>query len=429
MAGQELITLRRGHKARLELTRAQSALLDEQASAAITVWNCLHAYWTHFSGKRPTLAQADQAIRQARADFPFLAVLPAQAAQAVLKTYRQAWENFFNPDHPAKRPTFKSKKNRPRLAVDVPQARTMRIVRLSARWGALTVPMVGRVRFRWTKDLPGVGKNSPAGKVTGGRLIKEADGWHLVFRTETLLAPACAHQGPQVGIDRGVNVALALSDGTMREHGSWLTDGEREHLRRLEKTSARRRASRPKKTRPSGRERRTYDQIARLRAKAKRRAIDWQHQTTTELADTFAVIKVEKLAILNMVTSAKGTIEAPGRNVAQKAGLNRSISGEAWGRTVTLLEYKSTDRGGQVIKVPAPGTSQTCHRCDHRDPASRNGTVFACTNPECGWVGHADTNAAIVAIGLRTCLLSNSWANEYPREGWDDVFDEVVISG
>ncbi|MET8049257.1 transposase [Streptosporangium sp. NPDC005286] len=163
----------------------------------------------------------------------------------------------------------------------------------------------------------------------------------------------------------------------------------------MEKKSARRRASRPKKTRPSGRERRTYDQIARLRAKAKRRAIDWQHQTTTELAGTFAVIKVEKLAILNMVTSAKGTIEAPGKNVAQKAGLNRSISGEAWGRTITLLEYKSTDRGGQVIKVPAPGTSQTCHRCGHRDPASRNGTVFTCVTPACGWVGHADTNAAI----------------------------------
>ncbi|MEU4404656.1 HAD family phosphatase [Streptosporangium sp. NPDC023963] len=33
------------------------------------------------------------------------------------------------------------------------------------------------------------------------------------------------------------------------------------------------------------------------------------------------------------------------------------------------------------------------------------------------------------AAGLRTCLLSNSWANEYPREGWEDFFDAVVISG
>jgi epoxide hydrolase-like predicted phosphatase len=33
------------------------------------------------------------------------------------------------------------------------------------------------------------------------------------------------------------------------------------------------------------------------------------------------------------------------------------------------------------------------------------------------------------AAGLRTCLLSNSWANEYPRQDWGDFFDEVVISG
>ncbi|MEU7897027.1 HAD family phosphatase [Nonomuraea sp. NPDC049152] len=31
--------------------------------------------------------------------------------------------------------------------------------------------------------------------------------------------------------------------------------------------------------------------------------------------------------------------------------------------------------------------------------------------------------------GIKTCLLSNSWANEYPRDGWDDVFDAIVISG
>jgi epoxide hydrolase-like predicted phosphatase len=31
--------------------------------------------------------------------------------------------------------------------------------------------------------------------------------------------------------------------------------------------------------------------------------------------------------------------------------------------------------------------------------------------------------------GLRTALLSNSWGNEYPRDGWHDMFDSVVISG
>lgn len=31
--------------------------------------------------------------------------------------------------------------------------------------------------------------------------------------------------------------------------------------------------------------------------------------------------------------------------------------------------------------------------------------------------------------GLRTALLSNSWGLDYPRDGWDDMFDVVVISG
>jgi len=49
---------------------------------------------------------------------------------------------------------------------------------------------------------------------------------------------------------------------------------------------------------------------------------------------------------------------------------------------------------------------------------------------------HAQTrayNAALVLRarrqGIRTGLLSNSWGNEYPREGWDEMFDAIVISG
>lgn len=37
--------------------------------------------------------------------------------------------------------------------------------------------------------------------------------------------------------------------------------------------------------------------------------------------------------------------------------------------------------------------------------------------------------AQVKAAGLRTAVLSNSWANDYPRQGWDELFDVVVISG
>ncbi|WP_329429095.1 transposase [Streptosporangium sp. NBC_01495] len=388
-------TRARAHVARLEVSAAQEAVLDGQAHTARALWNLLHEYFTFRQGRFATLKECDEAIRAARREIDWMGQLPAQAAQAVLKTYRQAWANFFNPDHPAQRPTFKAR-FRSRPAVDVPQARDLQIKRVNRRWGAVNLPKVGRVRFRWTKDLPGVTKGGPAGRITGARLVKDAFGWQIVFRTETMTAAVTdTHLGPAVGIDRGITVALALSDETMREHGPWLTGGEREHLRRLEKKSARQRRTRTPGRPTSKRLTRTYDQIARLRATAKRRALDWQHQTTTELADTFGVVVVEDLKITNLVRSAKGTIEQPGRNVRQKAGLNRAITGEAWGRTLTLLEYKTHDRGGLVVKVPAPGTSQTCHRCGHRHPASRAGTRFSCANAACGWLGHADTNAAI----------------------------------
>ncbi|WP_405086152.1 RNA-guided endonuclease InsQ/TnpB family protein [Microbispora sp. NBC_01389] len=385
----------RAHVARLDLSTAQVAVLDGQAHTARALWNLLHEFCTFRQGRLATVKECDAAIRAARREIDWMGRLPAQAAQAVLKTYRQAWANFFDPAHPAGRPTFKSR-SRTRPAVDVPQARDLNITRLNRRWGAVSLPKVGRVRFRWTRDLPGVTRGGPAGRITGARLVKDAFGWQIVFRTEAVVGAApAAHRGERVGIDRGITVALALSDGTMREHGPWLRDGEKERLRRLEKTSARRRRTRVPGRPASKRLARTYDRIARLRATAKRRAVNWQHQTTTELARTFGVVVVEDLTITNMVRSATGTIERPGRNVRQKAGLNRAITGQAWGRTVTLLEYKTRDRGGLVVKVPAPGTSQTCHRCGHRDPAARDKIRYACANPACGWAGHADTNAAI----------------------------------
>ena len=46
---------------------------------------------------------------------------------------------------------------------------------------------------------------------------------------------------------------------------------------------------------------------------------------------------------------------------------------------------------------------------------------------------HAPEMSALVrrarVDGLRTGLLSNSWGNNYPRDGWDEMFDVIVISG
>ncbi|MFJ9828871.1 RNA-guided endonuclease InsQ/TnpB family protein [Streptomyces sp. NPDC101160] len=320
-----------------------------------------------------------------------LGVLPAQAAQAVLKAYFQAWKNCW--EGRAQAPAFKGR-FRSRMAVDIPQGRDLQIVRLNRRWGRMWVPKIGHVLFRWTRDLP-VGRRADKGnRVSGARLVREADGWYVVFRVQREVPEPGMHAGPTVGIDRGIVKPLALSDGTFREHGPWLTEGETKRLRRLEKTRERKRRARKSGERNSRRLTRTCDQIVRLRATAKRRAIDWQHKTTTGVAETFSRIGVEDLAIARMVKSARGTVEAPGRCVRQKAGLNRAISGEAWGRTVTMLEYKAAERGGSVVRVPAPNTSRRCSACGCVTPGSRETQArFVCKNPGCGFEANADTNA------------------------------------
>ncbi|WP_326710181.1 MULTISPECIES: transposase [unclassified Streptomyces] len=394
-----------GHRARLALTPAQIRLMDDQAHAARTMWNCLHDWWTMLPKDKRSLAAADAAIRQARKELDWLAVLPAQAGQAVLKTYVQAWRNCW--DRRADAPNFKARL-RTVMSVDIPQGRDLQIKRVHRRWGMVNIPKVGRVRFRWTRDLP-VGKlANRENRITGARLVKDGLGWHIAFRVQTLESKPEPHTGPEIGIDAGVNLPLALSDGNHQDHGrparlpdgtadrdKWLNPEEKAKLLRLEQRAAHRKSFRKPKERSSNRLNYTYDQIKQLRAKATRRVVDWQHQTTTHLARTYGTVVVEQLTITNMVKSAKGTVEEPGTNVAQKSGLNRSISQEAWGRTVTMLTYKTARHGGTLVKVPAPGTSLRCSACGLTTAGSREDqATFVCKNPDCGWSGNADWNAA-----------------------------------
>ena len=51
-------------------------------------------------------------------------------------------------------------------------------------------------------------------------------------------------------------------------------------------------------------------------------------------------------------------------------------------------------RGGTLVKVPAPDTSRRCSACGLITPGSRETqALFVCKNPDCGWSGNADHNA------------------------------------
>jgi putative transposase len=94
-----------------------------------------------------------------------------------------------------------------------------------------------------------------------------------------------------------------------------------------------------------------------------------------------------------MTCSAAGTVDAPGRNVRAKAGLNRSILRNGWSLARSMLEYKATMSGVTLVAVSPAFTSQQCHSCGHTAAENRRGQArFACV--ACGHAENADRNAA-----------------------------------
>ena len=101
---------------------------------------------------------------------------------------------------------------------------------------------------------------------------------------------------------------------------------------------------------------------------------DFLHNSVHETSKNHAVIVLEDLQVRNMSRSAKGTVEEPGKNVAQKAGLNKAILDQGWGMFRHMLEYKQAWRGGEVIAVNPRYTSQTCPECGHVAKENRRPT-------------------------------------------------------
>jgi putative transposase len=405
----------RTHKARLYPSPTQIWALDRQGHTARAVWNLLHEWYTCRDGgiaRRPCISEIDQQLRDARANPPhgweFLSELPAQATQQILRHYLDAWNRCFS--RVSEPPTVK--KRSVHMAVDIPQASALRIARLSRHWGEVNIPLIGRVRFRWTRSLPGISRGC-LGRITGARLVKEPLGWHVCFRVERSALVVPKEIGPPVGVDRGVVHTMALSTGEMLDMPSLLSPGEQRRLRGLEAKAARQQLA-YKQHRShdpcaiiSRRQRRTYEQIAAIRARQARRRADWLHKATTDLTKSHGVVVVEDLRVRNLTHSARGTIERPGSNVRAKAGLNRSILAMAWGKAGELLAYKCSAQGGVLVRVDPRNSSIECARCGHTAPTNRlSQSRFRCM--ACRHVANADTNAARVLLARGLTALSGA---------------------
>ncbi|MFF7476371.1 RNA-guided endonuclease TnpB family protein [Streptomyces sp. NPDC008092] len=391
---------------RMYPTPVQAEQMLLHCAHARYVWNLAveqHAHWKPGRKSAPGFAEQCRQLTEARRDNEWLAAGNADVQQQALKDFAQAKNARFTSGFGE--PTWRKKhmhegfrvigtdrvleydadgspKLNQRTGKQV-MGRSVVVRKLNRRWAQVKVPGCGWVRFRLSAR--GKGARFPAAKTF--RVTYRNGQWHAAFAVvpEPIPAPG---MGEVIGIDRGVTITAALSDGR-RLNCPQLTGRERAQIRKHERRAARApKGSALKAT--------AYAKVARLKAREVNRRKDWCEKTSTMLARTCDVIRFEKLNIKNMTRSAKGTAAKPSTNVRQKAGLNRGILAQGWGLLRQRTEHKAP---GRVEDVPAPYTSLRCSACGWIEKKSRKSQAdFVCVS--CGFSCNADENASInVAAG------------------------------
>ncbi|WP_234441624.1 RNA-guided endonuclease InsQ/TnpB family protein [Streptomyces sp. WM6386] len=370
------------------------------------VWNLAveqHSHWQPERKSAPGFAEQCRQLTEAWYENEWLRAGNADVQQQALKDFAKARAARFTSGFG--QPTWRRKHEhegfrvigtdrvpefepdgRPRLNPKTGKqvmGRSVVVQKLNRRWAQVKVPGCGWVRFRLSRK--GKGAAPPAAKTF--RVTFRNGRWHIAFAVipEPLDAPATSDV---IGVDRGVTITAALSDGRKLKCPQ-LTVKERARIRKHQRRAARA----PKGSKAKASE---HAKIAGLKIREANRRKDWCEKTSTMLARTYGLVRFERLNIKNMTRSARGTLAEPGRNVAQKAGLNRAVLAQGWGLLRQRTEHKAP---GRVEDVPAPFTSLRCSACGWIEKKSRKSQAdFVCVS--CGFTCNADENASInVAAG------------------------------
>lgn len=206
-------------------------------------------------------------------------------------------------------------------------------------------------------------------------LVLRADGnWYALIvckppeqQSHQETAGACEH--PDIGLDVGLKVFLADSNGA--------TVANPHYYRKSQRTLQRKQRQLCRRKKGSRRRRKAARACAKTHLKIKRQRRDFLFKTAKTYAEGYQRICVEDLNINGML---------------QNHRLAKSIADASWGTFIDILTAKAESAGHQVITVSARFTSQKCHECGEIVQKTLSVRTHIC--PHCGYVEDRDVNAA-----------------------------------
>ncbi|VWC55424.1 DNA-cytosine methyltransferase [Burkholderia contaminans] len=312
-------------------------------------------------------------------ETPWLKDAPVHPLQHALKDMEGAYKNFF-----AKRAAFpKFKKRGQRDSFRYPDPKQFKLDQPNGR---IFLPKLGWMRLRLSRPVLGELRNATVSFNSGK--------WCVSIQTEREVEPPEPHATSVIGIDVGIARFATMSDGTFVAPLNSFKKHEA-RLRRCQRAMSR-------KVKFSNNWKKAKTRVQRIHARIGNARRDYLHKVTTTISKNHAMVCIEDLQVRNMSRSAAGSIDAPGKNVRAKSGLNKAILDQGWFEFRRQLEYKLAWNGGWLVAVPPANTSRTCPACGYVSAENRTTQEkFACV--ECSYAENADVVGAlnILARGHR----------------------------
>ena len=303
-------------------------------------------------------------------ELQFLKSCHSQPLQQTLKHLDRAFKDAFDKSQPLKKlPTFKKKFQGDSFCY--PQGFKFENRRVF-------LPKIGWIGFRKSRKILGKHKNLTVNR--------KADGWYISVQVE-IEQPHVQHpSNSTVGIDLGIARFATLSNGEyyLPIHS---TRQEEKRLAKAQKNLSR-------KTKFSNQWKKQQQKIGKIHRKIRNRRIDFLHKLSSKISKNHAIIFLEDLAVTEMSKSVQGLGK-------RKSNLNKAILDQGWSIFKTLLSYKQSWMGGEVLTVDPRYTSQKCPTCSTIDQSNRvTQSDFTCQR--CGYQQNADLVGAmnILAAGL-----------------------------
>lgn len=420
---------------RLYPTKAQQAALLGLLASHKDLWNAaLEERISAWSKAKKSISYEDQckSLTQIRGELPEdWASANCSSQQITLRRLNKAFQAFFARCAKGQTPgfpRFKSLKRmkgfgykghgdgwgfKPRLSNNARPDDFGNI--LWARHGTLRLQGVGHIKAR--------GQARSAGEIKSCELVHVHGVWTLS------LTLACADVDvarertghAAFGADWGVSRLLTLvrTDPAQGEQGEVREDIEnprwyqqaKDHLVALDRVVA-------GKKKFSTNWHKACKARAHAKSKLARQRHDHQHKLSAKIAARAALFATESLTLKNMTASAAGTMEEPGRNVAQKSGLNREILDTAPAALLQKIAYKVQETGGEFLESPTRRLkpSQTCPQCGLQKAKTLKERTHRCASEACGYVDDRDSAAARVNLRWALGTLPKVWSEKVKQE-------------